>query len=56
VKHLFRILLNTLTVLSLIFFLATVVLWIRSYVVADRMEWLRSRNTGQTVGTLIKIR
>ena len=36
-KRLARILLNALTALSLLLFLATVVLWVRSYRMADQI-------------------
>jgi hypothetical protein len=42
VRRLLRILLNTATVLSLLLFGATVVLWVRSYQISDLFDAVRS--------------
>src|SRR5262249_49652992 len=38
-KRVRRIILNTLTVLSLLLFAATVLMWVRSHFVCDRFNW-----------------
>ena len=42
-RHLLRIMLNAATVLSLLLFLASVVLWVRSHWVGDWLIWKRGR-------------
>jgi hypothetical protein len=48
VRRLARILLNSLTLVSLLLFTATVVLWVRNHRVADVVEWSRWRLDGET--------
>ena len=50
-KRLRRIIFSALTVISLLFFLATVVLWVRSYWVTDRV-WLTTGMNNQNFGIL----
>src|SRR5687768_1074145 len=53
-KRLSRILFNTCTALGLVVALPVLALWVRGYIVADRVEWVGRRNTGQSVGTRVE--
>jgi hypothetical protein len=51
VHRLFRILLKALTVLSLLLFVATVALWVRSYPYEDRLSYGRSSGGVRSVSS-----